>query len=324
MVALGLLGIGAGGVAYWRVSHKAAPPPAPAAKETPLPAGAEVQVSGKIRAANVVRVPAPVEGTLEEFPVRPGDEVFEGQIIGRIRNDNLAAAEREAALELERAQARLQAAESALIASRLEQSRLEADLSRARGELAQKERVYTRQSLLNREGATPRRTFENAQQDFEAARAETNTLDELVKQVAYRIEKAAADVKSARKSLDLETEQYEEAKQNLASADIRSPADGIVVAIRKAAGDEVTREEQALFEIAVELVSLELVVEPEPPIVNRLKPGLPALIRIAEIPGEGLPAQVKSIDGGQVVIEFASPDPVIRPGMTALAVLRLP
>lgn len=315
--------LGAGSYGVWMLRRTAAPATPPPAAAPELPPGAEVQFNGKIRAANVLSVSAPIDGVAEEFPVRPGDEVFEGQILGRIRNDNLTEAEREASLQLESAQAKLQAQESALIAARLEQSRLEANQARARGELQQKERVYQRQSLLNREGATPRRTYEAAVKDFEAAQDESKTIDELTEQMRVRIEKAISDVDQARKALEEETAQYENAKQELAAAEVHSPVDGVIVKIGKNAGDEVKRDEPGVFEIATELTSLELVVEPPPPVLKRLTPGSPALIRIAEIPGEGLPAKIKAIQGSLVVIEFASPDPVIRPGMTALAVLKL-
>jgi multidrug resistance efflux pump len=316
--------LAAGGGALWK--FRARPAPAKAApKPTPdLPPGAEVQFQGRIRAANVVRVAAPIDGTLEEFPVRVGDEVFEGQIIGRIQNDGLSAAERDAALELERAQGKVQALESTLIATRLEQSRLEAEQNRVRGELQQKERVFQRQTMLNREGATPRRLYDAAVKEYEAARSESTTVDDLIGQMAARLEKAAKDVEMAKKSLEEESSQYEKAKSDLAAAEIHSPADGVIVAIKRLAGEEVTRELADLFEIAVELTSLEMALEPDPQVLKRVKAGQDALIRVAEVTGGGIPAKVKSVEGGVVVVEFASPDPVLRPGMTAMAVLKLP
>lgn len=315
--------LGAGGAAYWiRTRPKPAPPKQ--AAQTDLPPGAEVQINGKIRAVNVVKLPAPIDGVLEEIPVTPGDEVFEGQMIARIKNDNLTIAEQDAASEAERAAARLQALESQLIATRLEQSRLEAEQNRARGELQQRERVFNRQTLLNREGATPRRVFEAAVADYDKAKLESSTVDEMVKQIQGRIDSLIATIESARKTLEEENAQFEKARLDVAAANLLSPVDGLIVAIKKTAGSEVAKEEQDLFEIATDLISLELVLEPPPPVLARLKPGLPALIRIAEVPGEGLPANVKSAAGGVVVLEFASPNPAIRPGMTALAVLKLP
>jgi multidrug resistance efflux pump len=326
ILALGVAAILAGGgAALWKFRQPAAKPQTavpPPPQE--LPPGAEVQFPGKIRAANVIRVAAPIDGTLEEFPVRPGDEVFEGQIIGRIQNDGLTAAERDAGLELERAQAKVQALESALIAARLEQSRLEAEQNRARAELAQKERTYRRQELLNREGATPRRAFDTALQEFQSARNEAATIDELLVQLNQRVEKSAKDIELAKKSLEEESQQYEKAKADLAAAEIHSPADGVIVSIKKLAGEEVSREMPDLFEIAVELTSLEIPIEPDPQVLKRVKPGQDALVRVAEVTGGGIPAKVKSVDGGVVVVEFASPDPVLRPGMTAMAVLKLP
>jgi multidrug resistance efflux pump len=314
---------GGGGFAYWRL-RKAAPPAAPAAPSPALPPGAEVALEGVLRAVHIVTVKAPLDGVLEEIPVAPGDEVFEGQLLGRVVNDTLEQNEKNAVQELERAQARLNALESALLAARLEESRVAADAARARTEFQRSEREYERQRILLREGATARNAHDAAMKAYEAAKAESETLTALARAIQERIQQAAREIDAARKTLAEEEEQLEAARLELAAEQIQSPVDGVIVAIRKAAGAEVKKEADALFDIGVDLTALEAVLEPEPPVLERLKAGLPAVVELSELPGEGLPGTLRAIEEGKVYVEFASPSPLIRPGMTALVRLKLP
>lgn len=324
---LGVAGLvvvaGAAGFAYWR-TRSAPPPPPPVVEQPGLPPGAEVTLEGTLRALHVIPVLAPLDGILEEIPVAPGDEVFEGQLLGRVTNELLEQNERNAQLELERAQARLSASESALLAARLEESRVSADASRARSEFQRAEREYERQRILLREGATARNTHDASQKVYDASKAESETLTALSRAIQDRIQQSAKEIETARKALAEEEEALELARQQLAAEQILSPADGIVIAVRKSAGAEVKKEADTLFDIGVDLTALEAVLEPEPPVLQRLEPGQAALVEVDELPGDGLPATVRAIEDGKVYVEFASPSPLIRPGMPARVRLKLP
>ncbi|MBI5083304.1 MAG: hypothetical protein HZB13_01730 [Acidobacteria bacterium] len=313
---------GAGAIA-WYYRHA---PPQKQSNQPPveLPKGAEVHLAGKIRAANVVRIPAPLEGVAEEFPVKPGDEVYEGQILGRITNDALLSDEKETAIEAERAQARVSALESELIAVRLEESRLAADASRVRMELQRTERTYRRQSLLHAEGATARNAFLKSEEEYTAAKQESETVLGQAAAAAERIQKTVREIEAARKTLAEKEQEHERAKDALAAANILAPVDGLILTIKKSAGDQVDRSMEDLIEIATDLSQLEFVIETaDPRMLKRFAVGQQALIQIAEIPGDGIPATVKSVDESQVVLEFSSPSPMLRPGMTAVAKLKL-
>lgn len=317
-----LAAAGSGAFVVWK--KQTAPKPAPkqeAAKE--LPPGAEISLQGHLRAHNIVVLKAPIDGILEEVPVSPGDEVFEGQILGRVANQTLEQNEREASLELERAQARLNAMESALIAARLEQNRAEADASRARSEEMRTERIQKRQQLLWNEGATPRKAYESAENEYLAARKESATLTALSRQIAERVEQAGKDIEAAKKTLDEEQQQYSTAKDELAASDMHSPVDGLLVSVKKKAGDEVKKEADVIFEIGVDLVALEAVIDAEENVLKRIQPGSQALVMIAELPGDGLPGKVSKVENGQIFVEFASPSPLIRPGMNVAVRLKL-
>jgi multidrug efflux pump subunit AcrA (membrane-fusion protein) len=316
-----ILAAGAGSIAYYRRQM----PPAKPVQQAPveLPAGSEVRLSGSIRALNVIQVASPLGGIAEEFAVKPGDEVVEGQILCRIANESLQQNERDTGLELERVQSRLNTLESEVIAARLEDSRLAAELSRARGEFQRAERVYQRQQLLNREGATPRNVYLKSEQEFKTAQQEAETAQGLANGAQDRIQKGTREVELARKLVAEKEAEHDAAKAQLASTNVLAPADGLVLAIRKNAGDEIEKGFPNLIEIASDLSQLELVIVAPPNVVKRIQAGQEALLLSAEVPGDGLPAKVKAIEGDSIIIEFASPTTLIRPGMTAVARLKL-
>ena len=123
------------GTAWFVLRRQAAPPP-PAAQAgpPPLPAGAELSFEGSVRSVSSVTVGAPVEGAIELVAVEVGAEVFAGQMLAKIGSSTLESARDATNEEVERIKQRLNNIESALIAARLESSRAEADLSRAKAE----------------------------------------------------------------------------------------------------------------------------------------------------------------------------------------------
>jgi multidrug efflux pump subunit AcrA (membrane-fusion protein) len=288
-----------------------------------LPKGAEISLTGKLQAVEVTPLSVPLDGVLDEVAVQVGDEVFEGQILARISNAALKENEREAQLEVERAQARISSLETELTGARLEDSRLTAELQRARGESARTERTYQRQELLRREGATPRLTFERAQKENEGAREELDRVRTLAQVAQERIERLLKEIESSKKAEAEKEAAHELAKEELAAANVVAPADGVVVSIKRAQGEEVQKTMGTLMELATDVTRLELVVEAPPAYTKRLAAGQPALIVMAELPGAGLEAPIKLVEAERVVVEFSSPSPLVKPGMTAAVKFRL-
>jgi HlyD family secretion protein len=316
--------IGAG-FGAWSVWLKTSP--RPAEKKAPaveLPAGAEIQIPGRITARNVLPIPAPVDGVLDQVVVQPGDEVFEGQILAYVQNDALMQNERETQIELDRATGRLNALEGALIAARLEESRLSAELARAKSEHQRTERIYKRQQLLYQEGATARRAFDAASSEYEEAKGSAETLEEMLRQMTARLDAMAKEIESGKKAVQEKDDAHEAAKSDLAAATVLSPADGLVVAVNRSPGQQVEKGFAKLIEIALEWTNLEIAADASPLITQRLRPGQPALVRTPELTGEGIPATVRTVEEGRVVVEFSSPSALLKPGVNALVVLRLP
>src|SRR5262249_42717775 len=102
-----------------------------------------------------------------------------------------------------------------------------------------------------------------------------------------------------------------------------SPVDGVVIGRRGQAGEMVDRSVRDLFQIAVMMSAMEVVVNPQPAVLNRIHPGQSVSIIIAEAPNGEIAGTVREIRDGQAVIEFISPTPAIRPGLSAQVRIKL-
>ncbi|MGE5569390.1 MAG: HlyD family secretion protein [Rhodospirillales bacterium] len=312
----------AAGAAALLLFRRAQEPPKPGgAKDTKTAAiGAEISLPGTIRAQSVVAVPAPAGGTLQELLVEIGERVFEGQLLGRIENTGLEVEHQQAAAEVASTQERVDQLQSEMINARLEASRARADANRAQLEFNRAERDFRRQELLFKEGATPRKVFESAQAEYESRKNDFDTLSRVAQLAEERLSGIVSRLDTMRKLLEERNAALEEARQ-AAATEIRSPADGLVIARPREVGEEVAAAAEVL-QIAVNLNALEAVVEPEPPVLARVRPGQEALIQTAELP-DAIPGKVKQIEGTRVIVEFTSPDPSLLPGATAQVRIKL-
>jgi multidrug resistance efflux pump len=319
-------GVAAGSLAVWRQEHQTR---VSAKVETPKPqppavfTGSEVSLPGKVQAQKVVNVPVPVEGAIESFAVEVGQDVYQGQLLARIRNTRLDASLEAATAEIEKSQTRVQNTEANIIAARLEASRAEADAQRVQGEFDRADKVYQRQKLLFAEGATPRLTYEKSERDFNMLKDEKESKDALARQAEERVASLNRDLDTFKRMLDERSQVLEQAKADVSAGDLHSPVDGIVVARKGEPGEPVTRQTEDLFRIAVTLSTMEVVVEPSPPQLQRIKPGQAAAIHVAEMPNESIPGTVRQVSGAQVIVEFISPTSLIRPGVSAQVTIKL-
>lgn len=284
--------------------------------ERPLPA--EVLLSGAIRARHVVPVPAPVEGILERYMVEPGQEVFEGQLLARIHNEGLEAEQQAARADLERVEGRVRALESALIAARLEASRARAEAERVRDEYDKARRAFERQQFLFQEGAVAKVVFERAKKEFEAASQQFEATEGMARLAEDRVDSLTKELDAARQRLDEAREAFEAAQRKLQATEVHSPVHGILLARNRQVGDPVGPHVPDLLQIAVDLSVLEVVVEPEPPVLERLSVGQPVMVEVADGPPEALAGRIIAVEkDGRVIVEFANPSSAVKPGMSA-------
>jgi HlyD family secretion protein len=218
---------------------------------------------------------------------------------------------------VDRAQERVNRAEAVVTALRLEQSRADAEVQRARSVMNNAEAARSRQQLLFSRGATPRLVFDKAQAEYDSAQAELAVIDRSARATADRVQGALQEVASAQKILAEANQRLEESQAALQAAEVRSPVDGLLVGRNGEIGKLAEESGDNLFQIATDTYALEVLLEPPPPVLKSLRPGQPALVLVPDLGTPGITGDIKEIKGTLVVVEFNNTIPAIRPGMVA-------
>jgi multidrug resistance efflux pump len=292
------------------------PPANSGQKAAPGPAvNTSAGIGAQIQAQHTVNVPAPISGTLEQFHVDVGQDVFEGQLLAQIRSQSLNVSQEEADLAVERAQDKVNKLEAAIIAARLEASRARADASRANSEYTRTQRIHQRQRMLLTEGATPKVAAQKAEKDFLAAELEWNSLDAVAKGVEERVDALLKEHDNAKKALAHMQEAQETVKVQVAAGEVHSPVNGVVIARRGEQGGNVDQSLQDMFRIAIDLAQLEAVADVDTRSLN-IQPGQPAVVHIPEN-SEAIPGTVKTVEPNRVVVEFTAGNAAVKPGLSA-------
>ncbi len=312
-VALGALSL---------MRREPAPITVPAVARAEPPAG-EISLQGTIQAQHVIPVGAEVAGEIESFEIEVGQEVVEGQLLARIASRGLETMRELAAKAVDNAQSKIEGMESRILQARLEASRARAEANRSRDQYERADKAAQRQRLLHGQGATPRLAYEKAQSEFENSQKEFQGLDEIARQAEERVGTMTQEAQMAKTSLADKRRELDDAATSLAAAEVRSPVAGILVGRRGQPGQSIGPEEaKELVQIAVDLSSLQVALDPEPPVLVRIRAGDPAVVFVADVQ-EGLSGTVKEIKGSQAIVEFVSPNPAVKPGMTAQVKIRL-
>jgi multidrug resistance efflux pump len=314
-VAAVLAGVAVGALSLW---HRRPAPALPvrAAGPAVLPAN-QVTLSGAIRPQHIVGVGAQVDGVIDAFAVDVGQDVYQGEVLARLGSQGLDSSREAAASAVDHAQEQVNRADTAVAGARLEQSRADAEAQSARFAMERAETAFSRQQLLFSQGATPRLVYEKAQSEYDSARTEFNVMDQAARAAAERVRSVLQEVASAQKILADENQRLQESQAAFEAADVRSPVDGLLVGRNGEVGKSAQEFGDNLFQIATDTYALEVAVEPQPAVLKRLRPGQPALVLVPDLGIPGITGDIKEIKGAQVVVEFNSTIPAIRPGMVA-------
>jgi HlyD family secretion protein len=273
----------------------------------------EISLSGRVEARTTVFVAAPMGGTLDAWFVDVNQEVYEDQLVGRIRNPEREEAVRNAQRDLEKADARMADLDMQGASTQLEVSRTAAEQSHVRSELDRVEKIYQRQKMLMDVGATPRLTFEKSESEYNAAKAAVEKADAGAKEATQRAAALQKDLESTRASQSGLTKALEKAKAAAAECDLHSPADGIVVSRRAQLHDPVEASKDIL-EIASNLTSLSVAAPADPAVIARIRAGQQATIKF---PDSEAPGVVREVRGSDVIVDFTSPGPAPKIGTSA-------
>lgn len=288
--------------------------PVAAPKQAPEPV--KEVLSGRIQPQQMISLKAPVEGKLLQVIVEPGQEVYSSQLLAQLENAKLAVAQAGAQEEAVKTQDRIRDLSADLAAARLEVSSSTADAIRGHTKLADAEKEYLRQQKMDSVGATPHLTFLRAEETYKSAKTDVVDLETLAQRARRRVDTVTRQLEEARGALQDKKDDFSSI-QTL--SEIRSPVDGTIISSQGKVGDRVYADQSELFQIAVNLSLLDVLVNVGS---KQVALGDSAAVRIAEAGDVEIPGTVRELGTGQALIGFDSPSPAVKPGMTALVLLK--
>lgn len=309
VVAVAAIGFSIG----WVVKHRQKPVPVKPVAIATVFEGPEVTLTGALQSQSSEQIEAPIAGILDAWFVDVGTEVYEDQLVGRIRNADLDVALQSAQAAVDRAELKIAAIDAQTVSAKLEVSRTDADQVRAHNELDRIEKIYQRYKLLMDADAIARLTFEKTEADYKSAKTEAANRDAASKDAqdkAAKLDRDSADAKNA--LVDL-TAALEKAKEAVAQCDLHSPADGVVLTRDIHQGDKV-EEKQNVMTVATELTKLAVLLSPDPRVLTRIHAGQHAFVSIA---GAEFPGEVHEVRGSDAIVWFTTSEAVTKLGTGA-------
>jgi len=336
IVAVAILAV-VGAVVAWRF---AAPNAASAAAEPTYQRVAlttfveSVPAPGTLQPWRRAELRSVTTGTVA-WTAEAGDRVVAGDIVAQLDTVPLDRSVQDARLALERAQRQLaNARQDQTEAERVQRSTVEqAERRVADAEAAVRERIGERE-LAQRLFGLGSETEHNLRATRDAAAEAERQLDLSRRELAdaratreARLARAAQDVLDAAGSLDQAEVTVQRALEDLASATLRAPFDGVVDAVDAPKGG-VVNANGLVLSIADD-ARLLLATQVDETEVGRVSVGLPANVTITAIPDQVVRAEVVRISTGartvqnipvfDVMLEVPNPTLALRPGMTAEA-----
>jgi HlyD family secretion protein len=251
-----------------------------------------VTATGTLEATNQVDVSSELSGIIKSIHVDYNSKVKAGQILAKLDTSKLEAQVTQSKATLESAKAKVLQAQ--------------ATVKETRSKLAQLKRV---KELSN--GKMPSQT------EIDAAEA--------------ALERALADVASAKAAVSQWQATLEANETDLAKAAIRSPINGIVLKRKMEPGQTVaaTLDPPVLFTLAEDLTKMKLIVNVDEADVGHIQEGQKAAFSVAAYPNRTFEARIVQARFGstttsgvvtyETVLQVDNSDLSLRPGMTATA-----
>ncbi|MCX7897213.1 MAG: efflux RND transporter periplasmic adaptor subunit [Rhodocyclaceae bacterium] len=296
-----MFALSAAGAAAWFFALRPTPPAWKLAKLERGPLTATVAATGTLNPVASVQVSSQISGQIREIFVDFNSPVKTGDLLARIAPETYEHRVRQAEADLEAARA--------LVAVQ------QAELFRAKVNLAEAERDLKRKETLVAKHYLSPAELDKAMTAYEAARAQLRVVEAQSQNSLALVRQREA--------------QLGQARVDLSRTEIRSPVEGIVVKRSVEPGQTVAASLQApeLFVIAKSLADMQVEAAIDEADIGRVKVGQTAHFTVDAFPGrrfQGTVQQVRkaaqvvsNVVSYTVVISAANPDLSLLPGMTA-------
>ena len=302
LASLALIIVAAAGYALWRNYGTAGDAPKfKLAKAESGPLTAAVSATGTLNPVVSVQVGSQVSGQIKEILVDFNSPVKENQLIARIDPETF--------------QYRLRQAEADVEAARAALGVQQAEVLRARANLAEFERDFDRKKLLVEKNFISSAEREKAQSVLDAGRA--------------ALQVAQSQAKNSEAQVRQREAQQAQARIDLERTAIKAPVDGVVVKRSIEPGQTVAASLQSpeLFVIAKNLTDMQVETSIDEADVGRVRVGQKATFTVDAFAGRSFEGEVRQVRKAAtvvsnvvtytVVVSAANPELTLLPGMTA-------
>jgi HlyD family secretion protein len=211
--------------------------------------------------------------------------------------------------------------------ARLDTALIGEELARADGLIAAREEALAKAVAAEREARETLRRFEQVRQrsqNLVPSDREMTAARATLRQASESLDGAQVELAAARTALaDRQAQQ--------AAAEIRAPADGVVLRRLANPGQAVTTQDQTLFEIVAPLTRLQVEVMVDRAAAQGLRPGALARVTTAALPKRTFAARLvlvrpaRTADASRMIalLDVSNPDGALQAGMTAVAQIGL-
>jgi HlyD family secretion protein len=250
----------------------------------------EVYVAtGRIEAPRTSDLGVEVAGTVQQVLVEEKEEVDKGAPLINLRAHNAELAVQHAEARVEALRSELQEIQRGPTDAEIRTAQSEVDQFAAQRALAERHLQDTKR--LYQEDIVSEWELEQARTSLEEARARHETAKARLERLRER--PLPEQVQAARSRLEQARVDLKRAQNDLAETTLRSPFDGLVLAIKTNEGERVTPE-QVLIRVA-DMMNVEVYAEVDEDYFGRLAPGQPATLIFPSMPQETFPATVHRI-----------------------------
>jgi HlyD family secretion protein len=170
-----------------------------------------ITANGKIQPETEVKISPDVSGEIIDLFVMEGDEVKEGKLLLKIKEDIYIS-------YLDRSKASLNSAKSNLANSKARLVQTEASFNQAQLSYKRSKKLYDQDAISDSE-------YENAEASYEMSKADVKAAEESVNSAKYAVKSAEASLK--------------EARENLTKTSIYAPIDGTISRLNIEKGERV-------------------------------------------------------------------------------------
>jgi multidrug efflux pump subunit AcrA (membrane-fusion protein) len=165
-----------------------------------------------------------ISAPIRRFLVNRGDRVKRGQLLAELENRDLVAAAQESRGQFAQAESNYRATADAAVPDQV--TKAQTDLSAAREALDAAQKLLESRQQLFKEGATARKTVDEAQVAYAQAKSQFDTADQHLK--SLQSVGKEEQIKTAAAQVDAAKGHYGNAQAQVSYSEIRSPIAGVI------------------------------------------------------------------------------------------------